>query len=81
MQWLKRISTAVVMAGMFVYVPLLHALAVSDISLNSHLNQRLSATVDLLSVSPEELDSLVVLIRPVSEDSAATMTWPKLPTK
>jgi len=78
MQWLKRISTILAMAGLCLCLPRAYALAISDIQLNSHLNQRLQATVDLLAVSPEELDSLVVIIRPLQESSSAAMTWPKI---
>lgn len=78
MQWLKKISLVLAMGGMIFYLPSTYALAVSEILLNSHLNQRLKASVDLISVSPEELDSLVVIIRPMDESSAATISWPKI---
>ncbi len=40
--------------------PLSHALSISDIQLNSRLNQRLDAHIPFLSVSPKEIENLKV---------------------
>ncbi len=78
MQLPRKISLILGIPAMLFCLTSAHALAVSEVFLNSHLNQRLNASVDLLSVSPEELDSLVVLIRPADEQGSASLTWPKL---
>ena len=44
------------------------SLAVSDVVLQSHLNQPLDARVRLLSASQEELDSLVVTVTGTDTD-------------
>ncbi len=78
MQLLKTISSTLVLTGTLLYMPIASALAISDVMLDSHLNQQLKASVDLLSVSPEELDSLVVIVHPLDSDSAASLSWPKI---
>ena len=78
MQLLKSFSLVLAITVMSMQIPTVHALAVSEAMLNSHLNQRLMASVDLLAVSPEELDSLVVFIRPMDESRGASLSWPKI---
>ena len=78
MQLLRKISLLIAVGMTMAYMSSAHALAVSEVLLNSHLNQKLTASIDLLSVSPEELDSLVVIVRPLSEDSGASLSWPKI---
>ncbi len=53
--------------------PAAQALAVSEIMLNSSLNQPLDARVDILSAKPDELDSLNVSLVRLSGSSAR---WP-----
>lgn len=78
MQLLRKISLLIAVGMTMAYMSSVHALAVSEVLLNSHLNQKLTASIDLLSVSPEELDSLVVIVRPLEEGSGASLSWPKI---
>ena len=56
-----------------------YALALSEIKLNSYLNQPLNATIELLSATPAELDSLNTDIsRSRKEASGTGRTWPHL---
>ena len=59
--------------SLFAVQPAAHAMAVSEVMLNSSLNQPLDARVDILSAKPDELDSLNVSIARVSGPSAR---WP-----
>jgi len=55
------------------------ALALSEIKLNSSLNQPLNATIELLSATPAELDSLNSYISRSKKDAASSgRTWPHL---
>ena len=53
-----------------------NALAVSDISLNSHLNQPLDARIMLLSATPEELENLKMQILRNSDEANHLYHWP-----
>lgn len=56
--------------------PAAHALAISEIKLNSSLNQSLDATVEILSATVEELDSLSVSVSRLQEQSRGLYKWP-----
>ena len=56
--------------------PAVYALAISDIKLNSSLNQSLDATVDILSATLEELNSLNVSVSRLPGQTAGSYQWP-----
>jgi pilus assembly protein FimV len=56
--------------------PAAHALAISEIKLNSSLNQSLDATVEILSATIEELDSLNVSVSRMQEQGGVLYKWP-----
>ena len=55
-----------------------HALALSEVKTNSYLNQRLNATIELLSATPSELDSLNVFISRLKNDTVKQGQWPQV---
>lgn len=55
-----------------------YALAISDIQLNSALNQPLDATVQILSATPQELDSLNLSVSRISGKSTGNYHWPDI---
>lgn len=66
-----------VITGMLILAvhPSAHALALSEIRLNSSLNQPLDARIDILSAKVEELDSLNVTISRAGTE-AMIHKWP-----
>lgn len=54
----KTIAALLLMPIFLLWSEVSLSLAVSDIQLNSHLNQKLSAEIQLIKVSAEELDQL-----------------------
>lgn len=56
--------------------PAAHALAISEIKLNSSLNQSLDATIEIQSATIEELDSLNVSISRMQEQGGVLYKWP-----
>lgn len=66
--------------GMLLFAahPAAYALGVSEIKLNSSLNQSLDATVDILSATLEELNSLNVFVSRLSGQTAGMYHWPEL---
>lgn len=66
--------------GLFLFAahPAAYALGVSEIKLNSSLNQSLDATVDILSATLEELNSLNVFVSRLSGQTAGMYHWPEL---
>ena len=55
-----------------------HALALSGVKTNSYLNQTLNATIELLSATPAELDSLNVLISTIKKVTDIQGQWPQV---
>ena len=53
-----------------------HALALSGVKTNSYLNQTLNATIELLSATPAELDSLNVFISTIKTNKQGQ--WPQV---
>ncbi len=51
--------------------PLVHALALSDVVLQSHLNQRLSARIRLLDVPAGDLEDLDIRVSEIADTVAA----------
>ena len=51
--------------------PLLHALALSDVELQSHLNQHLSARIRLLDVPAGDLEDLNISVREIVDTVTA----------
>lgn len=58
--------------------PAAFALAISDIRLNSSLNQSLDATVEILVATVEELNSLNVSVSRVSGQTIGLQQWPNV---
>ena len=55
-----------------------YALALSDIKLNSSLNQPVNATVELISATPAELDSLTAVVSKTRRESTDRGAWSQL---
>lgn len=55
-----------------------YALGISEIKLNSSLNQSLDATVEILSATLEELNSLNVSVSRLSGQAAGLSNWPEV---
>ena len=75
----KILSAVVISILLMVVHPAAHALALSDIQLNSSLNQPLDATVELRSATPQELDSLNLAVSRMQETGA--YKWPGVKVK
>jgi len=58
--------------------PAAFALAISDVRLNSSLNQSLDATVEILSATIEELNSLSVSVSRLSGQTVGLQRWPNV---
>lgn len=72
----KILSAIVVTIFLLVVHPAAYALAISDVQLNSALNQTLDATVEILSATPQELDSLNMSVSRLTGKSAGDYYWP-----
>ena len=70
----KTYAALSILPAILLWPHLSQALAVSDIQLNSHLNQKLSAEVQLLSVTSEELDQLNMRITETDPDTGQRHT-------
>jgi len=55
-----------------------YALALSEIKLNSSLNQPLNASIELISATSEELDSLNIVVSRIGRESTDRGAWPQL---
>ena len=55
-----------------------YALALSEIKLNSSLNQPLNATIELVSATSAELDSLNIIVSRIKRESTVRGAWPQL---
>ena len=55
-----------------------HALALSEVKTNSYLNQTLNATIELLTATSAELDSLNVFISTIKNDTNKQGHWPQV---
>jgi pilus assembly protein FimV len=72
-------SSAVLVLLLLVPPPDANALALSEVKLNSSLNQPLNATIELISASPSELDSLNTYISRSRKESANNQSnWTQL---
>lgn len=74
-------SSAVLVLLLLLLVPPpdAYALALSEVKLNSSLNQPLNATIELISASPSELDSLNTYISRSRKESANNQrNWTQL---
>lgn len=58
--------------------PSVHALALAELQLNSSLNQPLNATIDLISATPADLDSLRTTISRSEFQEGNVQKWPKV---
>ena len=56
--------------------PVAYALALSEIKLNSTLNQTLDAIVEIRSATPQELDSLNISVARLSGQGTGHYKWP-----
>jgi pilus assembly protein FimV len=74
----NKIRCASVLMVLVLLVPRsdVYALALSNVRLNSYLNQPLNATVVLLSATPAELDSLNAYISRSKSISSGMKSWP-----
>lgn len=55
-----------------------YALALSEIKLNSSLNQPLNATIELVSATSAELDNLNIIVSRIRRESTERRAWPQL---
>lgn len=76
----KRILAVAVLTGMVVFHPIVHALAMAEIQLNSSLNQPLNAIIDL-TARADELDSLNISVARLNAESAGLQSWPGIKVK
>ncbi len=76
----KRILAVTVLAGIVVFHPIVHALAIAEIQLNSSLNQPLNAIIDL-TARADELDSLNISVARLNAESAGLQSWPGIKAK
>ena len=76
----KRILAVTVLAGIVVFHPIVHELAIAEIQLNSSLNQPLNAIIDL-TARADELDSLNISIARLNAESAGLQSWPGIKAK
>ena len=68
-----RVKLLIILA-FIVFLPkplLVHALALSDVELQSHLNQRLSARIRLLDVPAGDLEDLDISVNEIADSVAA----------
>ena len=76
----KRIFLTSVLLGIVMFHPIVHALAMAEIQLNSSLNQRLNAVIDL-TARADELDSLNITVSRMDDGSAGYQRWPGIKAK
>lgn len=74
----KILSTVVVSIFLLAVHPAVHALAISDVQLNSGLNQALDATVEIRSATPQELDSLNLSVSRLANRAGSDYHWPDI---
>lgn len=72
----KGLCFSLGLALFLAFQPAVYALAVSDIQLNSHLNQPLDAEIMLLSATPEEIENLSLEIKRLDEAGTTLYRWP-----
>lgn len=72
----KIIPTVVVTLILLAAHPAAQALALSDIQLNSSLNQTLDATIEILTATPQELDSLNASVNRLTNEATSNYKWP-----
>lgn len=70
----RLLSVGITVLLMAAYTPA-YALALSEIQLNSSLNQNLDATIEILSATNQELDSLNISIDR-SPSGSGSQIWP-----
>lgn len=71
----KILFAVALSAGMMLFHPLAHALAMSELELKSSLNQPLNAIINL-TARPDELDSLNITVSRLTDKSGALQHWP-----
>ena len=76
----KRILAVAVLAGIVVFHPIVHALAMAEIQLNSSLNQPLNAIIDL-TARADELDGLNIAVTRLNAESTGLQHWPGIKAK
>lgn len=69
---------ALVLLLLFLHHADTYALALSEIKLNSSLNQPVNATIELLAATPAELDSLNAIILGTKKESTGPGAWSQL---
>lgn len=75
----KIILTVLTSLSLLVFFPSAHALALSEIKLNSSLNQELDAIIEIRAATPQELDSLNIYVsRLTDDDSVGLYNWPNI---
>ena len=73
-------STVAMILMLLMFLPQtdVYALALSEIKLNSSLNQQLNATIELISATSAELDSLNIFVSRIRSESTVRGAWPQL---
>lgn len=73
-------STVAVILLLLMFMPQTdaYALALSEIKLNSSLNQPLNATIELVSATSAELDNLNIIVSRIRRESTDRRAWPQL---
>ena len=73
----KTLFAVALSAGMILFHPVVHALAMSEIELKSSLNQPLNAIINL-TAKADELDSLNISVSRMADKSGALQHWPSI---
>lgn len=76
----KTLFAVALSAGMILFHPVVHALAISELELKSALNQPLNAIINL-TAKADELDSLKITVSRMKDDSGALQHWPSIKIK
>ena len=71
----KNILVMTIFFIMTIFHPMVYALAMAEIKLNSSLNQSLDAVIDL-SAANDELESLNVSVSRLARDTSGLQRWP-----
>ena len=76
---LRTNKGSLIIAGLILFFAVhtqVYALSVSEIQLNSHLNQVLDANIMLLSATPEEIENLSLGLKQVENSTSPVFHWP-----
>lgn len=71
----KKLFAVALLAGMILFHPVVHALAMSELELKSSLNQQLNAVINL-TARADELDSLNITVSRLADESGTLQHWP-----